>query len=151
MRESVILLIKFIRLYVINLYFFFLQFFHPTAKDSNVNLLMVRPTHPVDCIAIVWKDHMWKKGAGWESTGIEAPSMRKKITGILLSGALVLDGKHGSQTPRPLIWSKTLVPHGQFWGSWSSKAEPRLLNKSLLWSKFCFLQRELKVRDFFFF
>lgn len=33
-----ILLIKLIGLYVTNLFSFFLQFFHPAAQDSNVNL-----------------------------------------------------------------------------------------------------------------
>lgn len=65
-----------------------------------MNLLMVTHTpYRLHCNNME-RSHMEEKSR-MGSTDTEAPSMRKKNNRNLLGGALVLDGKHGSQTHRP--------------------------------------------------
>lgn len=69
-----------------------------------MNLLMVTHTPYGQHCNNMERSHMEEKNR-MGSSDTEAPSMRKKNSRNLLARALVLDGKHGSQTPRL---------HGQF-------------------------------------
>lgn len=96
---------------------------------------MVR--HTMDCIAIAWKGDTWKKRSRTGATG-----RRRGLTETSEANLWfwMENMKSGSQAQ---VWSKTVMPHGQFWGPWSSGDESRTLSKPVM-GKICYLTKGTK-------